>query len=689
MRNAWALFVSDLKHIAGNVITLLLVVGLITIPSLFSWYNLLACWSVFDNMGNLQVAVANSDEGYKSDLVPLKVNIGDQVVSALRANDQLDWVITDEDDAVDGARSGRYYAALVIPADFSKDMMTFFSPNAEHAAIQYYTNQKINAIAPKFTEVGADGISAEVNKVFEETISEIALGVSSALMDYADNPQTQTSLSTLAARMDSLGTQLGHSAVAMGAYGAVFESAETLVAGSNRLLESAGASAGSVDASFQSARQACDQALVALEGATDSLEALIGSLEGDSENAKTALEEAFDASAAAAQQTENALNNLADSLEAAGDSATAQMLRDTAGAIGAAREEVEQARQDLLERTDASYEKLQAVKTSYEQELKPRIDELMALFEEAGTALDSTTAQLADTNATLGSASDSLIAQLQDAQGKIGDASSQLQESGAKLGDLGKRLASALATSDREQIRSIIGTDPAAFASKIASPIGLDRIVVYPVNDFGSAMAPLYTSLALWIGALLIMVALKPQPSAEALGKLRNPTDRQIFFGRFLTVGSVSLLQSTLLALGNLLFIGVQAEHPFLYMLCFWVAGLVFAFIMYTLVALFANLGKALGVILLVVQISGGGGSYPLSVLPQPIQDVSPYLPITHAIDAMRAAMFGIYQNDFWIELGQLALFVVPFLLMVLLLIGPLKRIVPRFVARIEASEVM
>ena len=81
MRNIWRLFTGDLKRLGHNVITVIIVLGLVAIPSLFSWYNLIACWNVFDNTGNLKVAVANSDEGYKSDLVPLEINVAEQVVS--------------------------------------------------------------------------------------------------------------------------------------------------------------------------------------------------------------------------------------------------------------------------------------------------------------------------------------------------------------------------------------------------------------------------------------------------------------------------------------------------------------------------------------------------------------------------------------------------------------------------------
>ena len=177
MRNVFKLFSYDIKHLFGNVITVVIVLGLVFLPSIFTWYNVIACWNVFDNTGNLKVAVANSDEGYQSDLLPTKINVGDSVESALRANDQLDWVFTDEEDAIDGARSGKYYAAVVIPQSFSSDMMSFYSDNAEHAELIYYENEKKNAVAPRVTDQASSKVAAQVNTTFAETISDVALGL--------------------------------------------------------------------------------------------------------------------------------------------------------------------------------------------------------------------------------------------------------------------------------------------------------------------------------------------------------------------------------------------------------------------------------------------------------------------------------------------------------------------------------
>ena len=218
MKNVLHLAAGDFKRLFSNTVSVIIVLGLVLLPSLFTWYNVLACWDVFGNTGNLKVAVANSDEGYQSELVPLRVNIGEQVVSALRANDQMDWEFVDEQDAIEGVRAGRYYAAVVIPESFSRDMMTFYSDDMQHAGIVYYSNEKKNAIAPKVTGQGADQISNQVNRVFAETLSEAALGISATLLEYMDTTDASGVLGKLADRVDGISSQMHEGASVLRLY---------------------------------------------------------------------------------------------------------------------------------------------------------------------------------------------------------------------------------------------------------------------------------------------------------------------------------------------------------------------------------------------------------------------------------------------------------------------------------------
>lgn len=689
MRSAWRLFKSDLKRLGGNVVTLITVIGLVALPSIFSWYNIIACWSVFDNTGNLTVAVANTDEGYTSDLVPLEINIGDQVASELRANDQLNWVFTDEEDAIDGARSGRYYAAVVIPESFSRDMMSFYSNDVEHAKITYYSNQKKSAIAPKVTDQGADQVSAQVNEVFAETISNVVLSVSSALMNYVNDSDVDGRLGTLATRVATVSGQMGDSAAAITSYANVLATAQSLVDDAGTLLSNAQGSAAQVASESAEALQAAQSAVQALQDASQALASSLAQAEAPVDDLPASVTEAYDEADRSAAEAQTALNAAAEAAEASGDDDMATDLRAAAAAIAAANETTQATRSEALALTDESREKLQGVQTKYEEELKQTLDELSGVISQANDAVSSASATLSAAGSELTGSASSISGQLDEAKAKLNDAAAELEESSARLADLSQRTTDALSSQDLEALRAIIGQDPEALAAAIAAPVQLERIAVYPVENFGSAMSPLYTTLALWIGALLIMVTLRTHPSPRTLEEVGNPSARSVFMGRLGVASLISFMQSTVLAVGNLLFLEVQAVNPFLYLLCFWVAGLVFTFIIYTLVSVFANLGKALSVILLIVQVSGGGGSFPLQLLPEFFQNMSPYLPIAHAVNAMRAAMFGIYQGDFWIEIGTLLLFVVPMAILGLVLYKPLGKIVPRFIERVEASKLM
>lgn len=727
MKNVWRLFMGDLKRMGSNVVTVIIVLGLVALPSIFSWYNMVACWNVFDNTGNLTVAVANSDEGYQSDLVPIRVNIGDQVVSALRANDQMNWEFTDEEDAIDGAKSGRYYAAVVIPKDFSRDMMTFYTEDSQHAEIVYYTNEKKNAIAPKVTDQGADQISAQVNRVFAQTLSEAALGISSSLMDYLDSADASGAIAKLAERVGSAGSQMTEAASVLHTYSDVMGTAMSLVEDSGELVAQARTAAGDVSNQTDGAKDAAGEVSSALDDAAGALSVAIEqSAQGYGEVAASVDAAFYSAqklvSDAASQlrsqattvdsqvsgyrdlisQVEAIKPELSPEGQAAADAVIARLnssvqlqeqLRDS---LNSAADSIEEGSADTQARRDEvkqlaqqAQSSLDGVKADYDNDLKPTLEKLVGDMGDAGASLSQVGSKLDAAAGDLSGATDSVAGKIGAAQDGLDSAAKQMEESGAKLTELSRDISEALSTGDSEALRKVIGSDPATLAEALSAPVKLDRHAVYPVENFGSAMAPLYTTLALWIGALLIMVALKVNPSKRTIAELDSPTPRQLFLGRFGVVAVISLMQSTCVSLGNLFFLHVQADNPLLYVLCFWVSGLTFAFIIYTLVASFANFGKALSVFLLIIQVSGGGGSYPLQLLPQFVQDVSPYLPITHAVNAMRAAMFGVYNGDFWIEMGTLVLFAVPLVFLGLVLRNPLIKLVNAFVEKVESTKVM
>ena len=729
MSNIFRIIKSDMRRLFSNTMSVIIALGLIIMPSIFAWYNIMACWNVFDNTGNLTVAVANTDAGYKSDLIPLRVNIGDQVVSALRANDDIDWIFTDEEDAIDGARAGRYYAAVVIPESFSQDMLTFYSEDVEHGEIIYYTNEKKSAIAPKITDKGADSVAYQVNETFTQTLSEVALGVAESLSDYADDADATSTIATLSNHVREMGSRVDEAAAVLDVYATLADSSASLVDSSAALMENASSEVDAIEDSTQEGVSEASSLATTLKTQTENLTSFFESSEGAFDSAIAALDEVVsvgnddsehsasrlreEASSVRAQATR--YSELARDLDSAAERAPesikatleiaaseletlAQYTEDAAQSLDEAADELESGNAQVQAKYSAAKQELESAKSNiaslsgdYEENIKPLLTSLgdeaskLADYLVVGTnKLDGAVSEMTDSTG-------SVTELLGDARDKITTAADDLRLVGDKFSALADNIDTALASGDAELLRQILGTDASFLASALAAPVGVERTAVFPVENFGSAMAPLYTTLALFIGALLIMVAVKPALSEKDQEKahLTHVAPRQLFIGRFGIVAFLSFMQSTLMGLGNMYFLDVQVAHPWLFMLCFWVAGLVFSFIIYALVVSFANLGKAIAVLMLIVQVTGCGGSFPLQILPDFVQAVSPWLPATHVVNAMRAAMFGVYGCDFWISIGCLLLFAIPAALLGLALRKPLAGFMKWYVEKVESSKVI
>lgn len=208
MRGTLDLFLNDMRIACRNVMSAVMLVGLVVIPMLFTWFNVLASWDPFDNTSQLKVAVASKDTGYESDLLPVPINVGDQVLNELRANEQLDWVVTTSDEAIEGTKSGEYYAAIVLPEDFSTDMMNFYTDGSQPADLSFYMNEKKNALAPKITGQGAEGVSAQVAEAFTTTVGDVSFDLVTSLSDFLSQGDTKAVLDRMQARADGVQTQL-------------------------------------------------------------------------------------------------------------------------------------------------------------------------------------------------------------------------------------------------------------------------------------------------------------------------------------------------------------------------------------------------------------------------------------------------------------------------------------------------
>lgn len=718
------MFLADLRRATRNVMSVIVLCGLIVIPSAFTWFNVIGSWEPFDNTKNLKVAVASVDKGYTSALIPIHVNIGSMVESTLRANDQLDWIITDKADAIAGTESGDYYAAMVLPEDFSERMLTFYTEGSKRTKVDFYMNDKSNPLAPLITSEGADDLSAKINATFTQELSNVALSLISSLADSLSDSESQAVFTRIEAHVGALAVQLR-------AASGTAEMFTALLEGTVPLVDSAEGLLGTVQDEFTAARGRVNEGIAAAETAggaiahaTESLTSALRTSSDQLRRFESEVDRIFaglnDDAARSAEAIDGMSGDLAalidrhqelrtrlvddvepripeeelpafqallDSLDAAieREQELQSILDRTASGITEGNADAQRARERIEDRIAAALSAVDNAGVIYENDLKPVLDELGQALNAVNAGLGAVAGDVAGLSGATGDAA----AVLEDAAAQNQELATALAEAAAGVERVQGVLSEAIDSGDFSQIARIIGSNPDVLAKAIAQPIGVERIPVYPVVSFGAGMAPLYTILSLWVGALLMAVTLRVDPPKRATEGGPELKLHEQFLGRYAIFALLGLAQSTLVFLGNILLVGLDPVHPFLFMLVGWTTSLVFTFIIYTLVVSFSDAGKALAVFLLVIQVAGAGGAYPLSLLPTWFQNVSPFLPATHAIDAFRAALAGIYHADYWISLGWLLAFVVPMLLLGLVLRKPLIGFNEKMEGMLQSTKLM
>ena len=736
MRNIIAILKRDLSRIRGSVVALIVAVGLVIVPTLYAWFNIAGSWDPYGNTGNLKVAVANSDDGYMSDLIPVRVNIGDTVVSALRENDQLDWRFVSESDAVEGVRSGEYYAAVVIPENFSSRMMTVFSSDAEHAEIVYYENQKANAIAPRVTDKAASTVRQQIDETFAKTISDVGLATTSSLLEFMDGDQIAAYAGNLSGTLAGAITTLRDASGSVDEFAGLLQSSTGLLDSTSDLLASAGTANKDAEALAGDAKTGLSGMHDALDAAVAAINQSLKDSAGDYDAAAKAIDEAFGAADAHVSLTVTQLRDAsADVAKRASD------MRDVQDNILAVERDVEgsdlpeKLKAELVQKIDivantvgnvanqqellakhlsdaaASLEtgaadaraKAQAVKDgiagakgniggvkdSYNATLKQQISDLSDAVADVARRGSDMADDLGATVTDLSHAASALSDDLAGAHEVLADASADLVSAADDLQRLKEGLDTAVTSGDLDRVRELIGSDPAALADALAAPVALDRQAVYHIKNYGSAMAPFYTTLSIWVAGIVLAAMLKANVDEADVKALGNPRLHELYLGRYAFFALLAFAQATLVCAGDLLFFGIQCEHPFQFMLVGWLAGFVFSNMIYTLTVSFGDIGKAIAVVLLVMQVAGSGGTFPIEMTADFFQAVYPFLPFTHAINAMHAAMAGAYGMEFWIELGTLSLYLIPSLALGLVFRRPVIRANRWIIEKLEETKLM
>ncbi len=726
MKNVWKIFQRDMMRVRNNVIAMVVIIGISVVPCLYAWFNIAASWDPYSNTGNLKVAVASADEGYEGSLIPIEINIGDKVLSALRENTQMEWVFTTEEKATSGVKSGKYYAAIVIPKDFSNKMMSVFSEKVEKPEITYYSNAKENAIAPKVTDKGAGAVQRQVNEVFIETVSDTTLTVLQAVSNMTQASGAETIVDNLNTNLNQIAGDLTASAGLLESFSDMTGSAQKLLNSTTEFLQtvqqqtkesrqtfqetsktfsglddSMDAAADSVGTALKSAENVYDQMDQVISGAfsdesadAQQIASTLDTLAGQVGNVVTAYTSVRDSVAAVADKYPET-SPLVDAIVVRMDTSIQQQknlqskLQDSAKGLRDATTDLGTARSELKDLAAKNRENMSGVSASYKSSVQKSLNQLSASLTSSKQEISSLLSQLDQSANGIYKLTDTADSDLSEIQKVLGDSGELLAEASDRIADMTAKLDEMETSGDFSELETLISGDKSAISTFLAAPVSLDTHKIYEIANYGSSMAPFYSVLSIWIGGIVLVAMLKVNVSENCTKGLKNVKLHQIYFGRFITFMIVGLFQSTLIALGDLLYLGIQCEHPFLFLLGCWFSSLVFVNIIYTLTVSLGDIGKAVSVILLVVQVAGTGGTFPIEVAPSFFRAVYPLLPFTHSMAALRETVGGMYGMNYWIDLGKLAIFLGISLIVGLVLRKPIIKANDAFTEKLEETKLM
>ncbi len=690
MKKALAIFKRDLKRLLRNPVALVITIGVCIIPSLYAWYNVVANWDPYGNTANIKIAVANSDAGTTNELVG-DLNAGDEVVDRLKDNDQLGWTFVDSAaDAKEGVESGEYYAAIVIPEDFSEDLISMLSGTFHQPKFTYYVNEKRSAVAVKVTDTGSSTIEKQINETFVSTVSETVvekakeagLGLSDS-SDQAENTMLATirnaynSVQEVRDSLDGMGTTIDSTKSALAAADTTLAnltgelpSLTAALDQSGQLLSTARTSAQTFSTSLSSA---LTQGSVTLGKVSSKANTVVGKLSGTVVAAGTKVDLVLadvqaltskNASIIATLQGmlgddasfNNVISNVLDSLQQQNDKiqnivsslqAQSDGIKNTANSVSNASDTVNNSLQSGIEALGTAQNNLTGT-------VMPQLSNGMDSFSSVSGDLKGVVSSLAPTIQQARGALTQLSSLLDQAKTTLSSTSTSLSKIQDKLDTAATDVEALHSSEVASQLASLLDVNIDDISDFMASPVELESKVVYPVESFGSGIAPFYTNLALWVGGYVLIAIFKLEVDRE--DGVGTYSAKEGYFGRWLLMVLLGTLQALIVCIGDLV-IGVQCLHPALFVLAGVWISFIYVNIIYSLSVAFKHIGKAIGVILVIVQIPGSSGMYPIEMMPPFFNWLHPLLPFTYGINAMREAIGGLYGFNYVINLAILAIY--------------------------------
>lgn len=735
MKNIWKIFTGDLKKLVKQPFALVIIIGLCVIPSLYAWFNIFANWDPYANTGGIPVAVVSLDKDYtrKDGSV---VNMGESVLESLHSNTSVKWIFLDtEEEAREGVEAGKYYAAIVITDKFTYSMYNVFSDDFENPSLIYYQNQKSNAIATKITDTVAGTLQNTINETF---IKVAATTIFEEGNSVSDQMQGDSYVEEFCADLEELNDNLKEYSTMIDTFRAGNDRLEAAITHVNYEIPVMQKKLDATTASLNQSSQNLSSTRDTLSNFSTNVDTSMSTIQTSLEDMKKILDQSKLADDTAQMTKDlnkvardtNTLNGQVNNLLAAlieqrvqgsvsgGDASTGSGSGNTA-ATDAAIEALKAMQKELdmmntvigsvLESTDEQAAEKAKVNVNnamnnlknvidscensvsnmqgiYKNNLVPQMQKVLTNMSDSLNQVTNLVNTLSNTVQNIGVVMEGVGDAVDGTSESLGQIQGVVDGISQKLTDLTEQLKGASEEEMMDILVRFLGGDPDSLGAYFASPVTMETIAMYPVATYGSAMTPFYSTLAIWVGSTILVALVKVKASPK---NLENVQSYQLYFGRYLLFLLLAQIQAAIIVAGDLWLLKVNIVEPGLFFLAASFTATAFSLLIYSLTLAFGDVGKAVCVIVMVLQIAGSSGTFPIELLPDIYQKIYIFFPFPYAITAMREALAGMYGTAYMAALAKLILFMLEGLLIGLVIRIPFVKLNHFVEERMEDTELM
>ena len=670
MKNIIEIFRNDIKEVFRKTNTWIIIVGLIFLPSMYAWPNILSSWDPYGHTNNIKVAVTSEDDGATVD--GKELNLGNSLVEGLKSNKNLDWqFVSNKQEAEDGVRIGDYYASIVVPKNFSQDMTSVSRTEPQRATIEYTVNEKINAISPKITNSGASAIANNISKNFVETANGIIFEkLHEAGVKFEENlPSIEKAKEEIFKLNDNFSTYESTLSELIGkveyGYNILNNVQNTLpeidrVATSSIMIaDKAGITINNIQGFNERLLPIINNHLNVVEEVSKEANVIAKELQQKPDKTEEikarqkALDNRLQASTERLQlvknifeyfnklSSERLFNNQLERVTTLSNDITTikEVNNNIYNKMDHYDEIADTVKEEFVNKSARVNEVSSNMNSKLNVEVAPLISQVLS---KAEVNIDKVSGIIAGAQGELPAVERKLSeteVKISNAYGKLLSLQAQMPSAKSKIQKLTDKIKKADSGIDKNQLFNLLKVDYKQQAEFFANPVKLQENKLYHIENYGSAMTPFYTVLSIWVGSLLMSSLLTTKVEDEE----NKYKPYQKYFGRGLLFVIISLFQTLIITLGDMYVLGTQATSPFRFVIFALLISLLFSSIIYTIVCILGNVGKAVCIVLLVLQLGSSGGTFPIQMTSEFFQALYPKVPFTYSIGLLREAVGGVY----------------------------------------------